>query len=81
MSVKITDSPQKAKTSQSFTLKGTATDVDDGDELLVLVDDRFEVARPRVQSGKWEVTLIFNQAGDRKIEVIASDQGSIPVWN
>lgn len=74
MPVKITDSPQKAKTSQSFTLKGTATDVDDGDELLVLVDDRFEVARPRVQGGKWEVTLIFNQAGDRKIEVIASDQ-------
>lgn len=72
--ITITESPAKAKTSEPFTLKGTATDLDDGDELLILVDEKFEVARPRVQGGKWEVTLIFNQAGDRQIEVIASDQ-------
>lgn len=74
MSVKITEFPSKANTSEPFFLKGTTTNVDDGDELLIIVDDRFEVARPRVQAGKWEVTLIFNQTGDRKIEVIASDQ-------
>jgi hypothetical protein len=74
MSVKITEFPSKANTSEPFVLKGTTTNVDDGDELLILVDDRFEVAHPRVQGGKWEVTLIFNQTGDRKIEVIASDQ-------
>lgn len=72
--ITITEFPAKAKTSEPFVLKGTATDVDDGDDLLIRVDDSFDVARPRVQSGKWEVTLIFNQAGDRKIEVIASDQ-------
>lgn len=74
MSVKITEFPPKAHTSEPFVLKGTTTNVDDGDELLILVDDKFEVARPRVQGGKWEITLIFNQTGDRKIEVIASDQ-------
>jgi hypothetical protein len=74
MTVKITEFPQSPKTSEPFVLKGTATDVDDGDELLILVDDQFEVARPRVQNGKWEVTLIFNRGGDRLVEVIASDQ-------
>ncbi|MEG3938541.1 peptidoglycan recognition family protein [Microcoleus sp. S36b_A3] len=74
MSVRITEFPPKANTSEPFVLKGTTTNVDDGDELLILVDDNFEVARPRVQGGKWEITLIFNQTGDRKIEVIASDQ-------
>jgi hypothetical protein len=72
--ITITEFPAKAKTSEPFTLKGTATDVDDGDDLLIRVDDKFDVARPRVQGGKWEVTLIFNQAGNRQIEVIASDQ-------
>lgn len=74
MTVKITVFPQSPKTSEPFVLKGTATDVDDGDDLIILVDKRFEVARPRVQDEKWEVTLIFNQGGDRLIEVIASDQ-------
>lgn len=72
--ITITEFPDDAKTSEPFTLKGTAPDLEDGDELLILVDNRFEVARPSVQDGKWEVTLIFNQAGDRLIEVIASDQ-------
>lgn len=72
--IAITEFPSNAKTSEPFILKGTATDIDDGDELLIFVDKRFEVARPRVQNGKWEITLIFNQAGDRLIEVIASDQ-------
>lgn len=72
--ITITQFPASAKTSEPFTIKGTATNLDDGDELLIRVDKRFEVARPRVQDEKWEVTLIFNQAGDRLIEVIASDQ-------
>ena len=72
--ITITEFPAKAKTSEPFVLKGTATDVDDGDDLLILVDGQFEVARPRVKDGKWEVSLIFNRDGDRKIEVIASDQ-------
>ena len=72
--ITITQFPTTAKTSEPFVLKGTAPDLDDGDELLILVDGTFEVARPRVQEGKWEVSLIFNQAGDRQIEAIASDQ-------
>lgn len=72
--ITITKSPQNPKTSEPFILKGTATDLEDGDELLILVDDQFEVARPRIQQGKWEVTLIFNRGGQRRVEVIASDQ-------
>lgn len=72
--ITITDFPTNPKTSEPFVLKGTATNLDDGEELIILVDDRFEVARPRVQNGKWEITLIFNRGGDRVIEVIASDQ-------
>ena len=72
--ITITEFPTTVKTSEPFVLKGTAPDLDDGDELLILVDGEFEVARPRVQEGKWEVSLIFNRAGDRQIEAIASDQ-------
>ena len=74
MTVTISEFPTDPKTSEPFTLKGTATDLDDGEELLILVDNRFDVDRPRVQNGQWESTLIFNQGGDRLIEVIASDQ-------
>lgn len=74
MTVTITEFPSNAKTSEPFVVKGTTTNVDDGDEILILVDGQFEVARPHVQGGRWEVTLIFNKPGDRKIEVIASDQ-------
>jgi hypothetical protein len=72
--ITITDFPANPKTSEPFTLKGTATELDEGEELIILVDGRFEVARPPVQAGKWEITLIFNRGGDRVIEVIASDQ-------
>jgi len=72
--ITITVSPTSPQTSTPFTLKGTVTDVDDGDELLILVDDQFEVARPRVQGGEWETTLMFNRGGSRLIEVISSDQ-------
>lgn len=72
--ITITKFPTNPKTSEPFVLKGTATDVENGDELLILVDDQFEVARPRVQDEKWEVTLIFNRGGERSIKVIASDQ-------
>ena len=72
--ITITEFPTNAKTSEPFVLKGTAPDLDDGDELLILVDGQFEVARPRVQDGQWEITLIFNRGGDRLVEVIASEQ-------
>jgi hypothetical protein len=72
--ITITEFPTNAKTSEPFVLKGTATDLDNGDELLILVDGQFEVARPRVQDGQWEITLIFNRGGDRLVEVIASEQ-------
>jgi len=72
--ITITEFPTNPKTSEPFVLKGTATDLENGDELLILVDDQFEVARPRVQDEKWEVTLIFNRGGERSVEVIASDQ-------
>ena len=74
MTVTITTFPAQVTASEPFVLAGTATDEDDGNELLILVDDRFEVARPRVQSGQWEANLVFNQTGDRKVAVIASDQ-------
>lgn len=72
--ITITNFPAQPKTAEPFVLKGTATDLDDGEELLILVDGQFEVARPRVQDGQWEASLIFNRGGDRVIEVIAHDQ-------
>ncbi len=72
--ITITEFPTNAKTSEPFVLKGTTTDLDNGDELLILVDKKFEVARARVQDGQWEITLIFNRGGDRLVEVIASEQ-------
>ncbi|MEC4984499.1 MAG: hypothetical protein SAJ37_17320 [Oscillatoria sp. PMC 1068.18] len=63
--ITITEFPASAKTSEPLILKGTATNIDDGDEILILVDKRFKVARPRIQDGKRETTLIFNQASIR----------------
>lgn len=77
--ITITVFPTSPQTSTPFTLKGTATDVDDGDELLILVDDRFEVARPHVKGGEWEATLMFNRGGKRLIEVIASDENKAEI--
>lgn len=33
--ITITEFPTTAKTSEPFVLKGTATDVDDGDDLII----------------------------------------------
>jgi hypothetical protein len=79
MPVEITEFPKNPKTSDPFVLKGSAIDLEDGEELLILVDDRFEVARPRVQNEKWQTTLIFNQGGNRRITVIASDQDTAEI--
>lgn len=68
------DIPTGIETQKAFVLKGTADGFDDGEELMILVDGKFDVARPRVKDEKWEATLIFNQGGNRLVEIIASDQ-------
>ena len=72
-----TNIPNSIKTGVAFLLEGEADDFDDGEELLILVDRQFVVARPLIQSGQWSAHLLLNQSGQRFVEVIASDQERI----
>ncbi len=75
--ITITDIPNSVKTGEPFKIKGKADNFDDGEELLILVDQRFNVARPIIENNQWSANLVFNQSGQRKIEIIASDQERI----
>ncbi|MBD0344872.1 MAG: N-acetylmuramoyl-L-alanine amidase [Coleofasciculus sp. Co-bin14] len=77
--LRFTTIPNSIRAEESFTLKGEADGFQNGEQLVILIDQRFEVARPRVQDGKWEATLLFNQAGKRLVELIASEQERIQI--
>lgn len=75
--LRFTTFPSSVHAGEPFELAGEADDFENGDELLIIVDDQFEVARPIVQSGQWHTTLIFHQSGMRDVELIASEQERI----
>lgn len=58
----------------AFELGGEARTFADGDQLVVQAEGKYVLARPIVQSQRWQSRLFFNQAGKRLVEVIASDQ-------
>lgn len=72
--VSFTNLPQGVRTEQMIVLQGNAEGYSDGAELVLRADQRSELARPKVQAGKWQTTVLFHQSGKRLIEIIASEQ-------
>lgn len=72
--VSFTNPPQRARAEEVVILSGGAENYNDGDQLILRADQRNELARPRVQDGKWQAQTLFRQAGNRLIEIIGSEQ-------
>ncbi|HEY9906966.1 MAG TPA: hypothetical protein V6D18_05085, partial [Thermosynechococcaceae cyanobacterium] len=72
--VSFTNIPQQIRTQQVVALSGNAEGYNDGDQLLLRADQKIELARPRVQGGRWQAQTLFNQPGSRLIEIIGSEQ-------
>jgi len=70
----ITPPTQPVRAREGFVLQGGAKNFDNGEQLVIRVDRKYVLARPTVQNQQWQANLFFNQAGDRLIEVISSDQ-------
>jgi hypothetical protein len=66
--------PSQANVEEVVRLAGAAENYNDGDQLILRVDQKFEIARPRVQASSWEVTTVFRQAGSRLLEIVGSEQ-------
>jgi hypothetical protein len=75
--LRITHFPTILKTLEPFVIKGEADNLEDGEELLIRIDGRFNVANPIVEGGKWDAQIVLSQGGSRLLEVIASDQEQI----
>ncbi|MDX2239895.1 MAG: peptidoglycan recognition family protein [Leptolyngbyaceae cyanobacterium bins.302] len=72
--VSFVNPPQQVREETVVTLRGNAENYEDGDQLLLRADQSSELARPRVQDGKWEANTLFRQPGNRLIEIIGSEQ-------
>lgn len=72
--VQFTNPPQRVKAEESVVFAGQADQYNDGDQLVLRADRRVELARPRVQAGRWQATTLFRQTGRRLIEIIGSEQ-------
>src|SRR5579883_1464024 len=72
--VSFTNVPQNVRVEQMVTFQGSAENYSDGAELVLRADQRSELARPKVQAGKWQATALFHQSGKRLIEIIGSEQ-------
>ena len=77
--VSFTNIPQQIRTGEAVTLSGGAENYNDGDQLVLRADQKLELARPRVQGGRWQAQTLFNQAGKRLIEIIGSEQDKAQV--
>jgi len=66
--------PSSIKAEETVTFQGEADDYNDGDQLVLRVDQQFELARPKVQAGKWQTIALFHQTGSRTLEILGSEQ-------
>ena len=73
-SIRITDLPDPIKVLEPFTIQGEVDNLENGEELLIRIDRRFDVARPIVQDSRWSANLVLSQSGQRLLEVIVSEQ-------
>jgi hypothetical protein len=72
--VSFTNPPRQVKVEDSITLTGRAENYPEGAQLVLRADQKYELARPRVQNGQWQAETGFRQPGTRLIEIIGSDQ-------
>ncbi|MBD1879550.1 peptidoglycan recognition family protein [Coleofasciculus sp. FACHB-T130] len=70
----ITTPAEEIKTEKVFTLSGKAEGYDDGEELVLIADKTFELARPKVQGGTWQAPVLFHKPGKRLVEIKGSEQ-------
>ncbi len=70
----FTNPPTQIKVEQMVTLTGTATDYENGDQLLLRADQQFTLARPLVTNQRWQASILFRQPGKRLIEILGSEQ-------
>jgi hypothetical protein len=66
--------PQKVPVETIVTLSGIAENYNEDDQLLLRADQKLELARPKVENGKWQARTLFRQPGNRLIEIIGSEQ-------
>ncbi|QZZ20118.1 N-acetylmuramoyl-L-alanine amidase [Leptothermofonsia sichuanensis E412] len=72
--LQFTQFPTRAAVGQTITFAGEAKNYASGTTLVLRVDGRFEIARPVVQSERWQAPVSFNQSGTRLVEIIGSGQ-------
>ncbi|HEY9615352.1 MAG TPA: peptidoglycan recognition family protein [Microcoleaceae cyanobacterium] len=77
--VSFTSVPQQLTVEQVVTISGGAENYIDGAQLVLRVDQQYEIARPQVQAGKWQAPILLRQAGKRLLEIIGSEQDKAQV--
>lgn len=75
----FTNPPQQVKAEDTFLLTGTAENYQDGDQLVLRVDQKVELARPLVKDELWQAQVLFRQTGNRLVEIIGSEQDKAQV--
>lgn len=76
--LRFTSIPTNIKTEEKFTLSGEADGFENGDQLLLKVDD-YVVARPLVNGGKWQATVLLHYGGNRLFELESSEQDRVQI--
>ncbi|MBW4636927.1 MAG: peptidoglycan recognition protein family protein [Gloeocapsa sp. UFS-A4-WI-NPMV-4B04] len=76
--LRFTSIPTNIKTEEKFTLSGEADGFDNGDQLLLKVDD-YVVARPLVNGGKWQAIVLLHSGGKRLFELESSEQDRVQI--
>lgn len=66
--------PTRVQAEQVVVLRGDAEGYNNGDQLVLRADQIYELARPRVQSEKWEAPILLREVGRRTITLIGSEQ-------
>ncbi|UBF25777.1 peptidoglycan recognition protein family protein [Kovacikia minuta CCNUW1] len=72
--LRFTQVPKPIQAEEIVTIGGEADSYADGAQLVLRVDQKYELARPLVQGGKWQAPILFHQTGSRLIEIIGSEQ-------
>jgi hypothetical protein len=72
--LRFTQIPAPIETEEVVTISGEADSYVDGAQLVLRADQKYELARPLVQGGKWKAPILFHTTGKRLLEIIGSEQ-------
>jgi hypothetical protein len=72
--LRFTNVPASVPTEQVILLQGEADNYVNGAQLVLRADRKYELARPRVQDGRWSAPVLLHQAGKRLIQILGSEQ-------